>query len=175
MTDEAFVLHLLDDAELLVFGDQGIDAVQLPQVDALDAKSAYRHLHALAQVLRPPDRPPRIRSLTSEPTLRRDDHTAVGIARVARVQCLTQEVLADEGAVGVGGVDEVDAEIDCLTDHPDGDVVIRGIAPDAGSGDAHGAEAESVDGQGVRRAHGELAGGVHGLGHEAIPSWRRGA
>jgi hypothetical protein len=38
--DEAFLLHLPNDLELLVGMNVGIDAVQLPQVDAVDAKAA---------------------------------------------------------------------------------------------------------------------------------------
>ena len=38
VANEPLVLHLLDDAELILLGDERIDAVQLPQVDAVDAE-----------------------------------------------------------------------------------------------------------------------------------------
>ena len=50
-------------------------------------------------------------------------------------------------AVGVGGVDEVDAEFDCATQHADAFVVVVRRPPHALAGDPHGAEAESVDGE----------------------------
>ena len=171
MADEALILHLPDDTELLVFGHLGVDAVQLPQVDALDTEPAQRHLHALAQVVGPPDCRPLVGALAGETALGSDDHAAVRVG-AALVERLAQQVLADEGAIGVGGVDEVDAHIDGFADHADGRVVVGRVTPDTGPGDAHGTEAKAVDGDGIRGAEGELAGLVHGLGHGRIPPWR---
>ena len=84
------------------------------------------------------------------------------------MESLADEVLAHEGAVGVGRIDEVDAEVDRLPHDSDGDVMIRRVAPDAGTGDAHGAEAQAIDRQGIGRTQGEGAGGMHGLGHALI-------
>ena len=51
------------------------------------------------------------------------------------------------GPVGVGGVDEVDAELDRAAQDRLRLVAVGGRAPDAGAGDPHRAEAEAVDGQ----------------------------
>ena len=60
------------------------------------------------------------------------------------------------GAVGVRGVDEVHPEFDGAPQHPYAFVAVRGRAPDALAGQAHGAEAEAVDGQVA--AEGERSG-----------------
>ena len=52
VADETFPLHGGDGGELLNARDTGIDAVQLPEVDALDAKEAKAEGHLLAQILR---------------------------------------------------------------------------------------------------------------------------
>src|SRR5690606_2798597 len=39
MTNQAFALHVSDHAELLIMRDSVIDAVKLPQVDALDVET----------------------------------------------------------------------------------------------------------------------------------------
>ena len=58
MADLALVLQLLEHAELLLARHLGVDAVQLEEVDALDAEPAQAHLALLAQVLGRPDRLP---------------------------------------------------------------------------------------------------------------------
>ena len=55
MADFAFFLQVAKQAELFVGGDLRIDAVQLEQVDAIDAQPAQAHLAFLPQVLRPAD------------------------------------------------------------------------------------------------------------------------
>jgi hypothetical protein len=74
------------------------------------------------------------------------------------VQRLANEVLTHVGAVRVGGVDEVDAELDRATQHGDGGVVVRRIAPDAVSGDAHRAEAEAANGERIGAVGAEREG-----------------
>jgi hypothetical protein len=49
------------------------------------------------------------------------------------------------GAVRVGGVDEVRAELDCAAQHRFRHIAVRGRTSDAGTRDTHGAEAEAVD------------------------------
>ena len=64
-----------------------------------------------------------------------------------RMQRLADQRVGDERAVGVGGVDQVDAELDCPAQHADGGVVVGRLAPDARAGQLHGSEAETVDRQ----------------------------
>jgi hypothetical protein len=54
------------------------------------------------------------------------------------------QIFGDLGTVGVGGIDEIDAELDAPPEHPDGSVAVAGGAEDAFAGDAHGAEAHPV-------------------------------
>ena len=49
------------------------------------------------------------------------------------------------GAVGVGGIDEVDAQLDGPTHRADALGPIGRLAPDPGPGDLHGAEPQPVD------------------------------
>ena len=76
------------------------------------------------------------------------------------MQGLLDQLLGDERAVGVGGVDEVDAELDRAAQHADGLVGVGGVAPDAGAGQLHRAVAEPVDGQLAAEVEG--AGGARG-------------
>ena len=58
------------------------------------------------------------------------------------------------GPVGVGGVDEGDAELDGAAQHADALVAVGRRAPDARAGELHGAVAEAVDGQVAAQGHG---------------------
>ncbi len=62
VADEPLVDHLGDHAELLIGGHLRVDAMQLPQVDAVDTEATQRHQHALAQVFGATDRLPLIRA-----------------------------------------------------------------------------------------------------------------
>src|ERR1700761_5877492 len=57
---------------------------------------------------------------------------------------LGDELLADVGAVGVGGVDEVHVELDCATECGERAWFVLWRTPDAVAGDAHGAVAEAI-------------------------------
>lgn len=116
--------------------------MQLEEVDGLDLEAAETELGLLAQVGGNPDGSPPPRALTGQTCLGRDDHL-VGI----RVQCLCQQLLGDDGAIGVGGVEEGDAQLDGTTQHRDGLGVILGRAPDALAGELHRSVAEADHGQ----------------------------
>src|SRR5262249_29980365 len=73
-----------------------------------------------------------------------------------RIQSFGDDFLADIWAVGIGGVNEVDAEIDCAAKHADGFAAVSGLSPNALSSDAHRAKAKSIDFEIVADA--ELAG-----------------
>src|SRR5436305_6317519 len=102
MADLALVLELLHEPELLLARHLGIDPVQLPQVDGLNAKPTHAHQAALAQVLRPAHRRPDAGAMPRKTTLRRD------VDAVERMQSLLDEVLGGLGSVDVGGLDESD-------------------------------------------------------------------
>ena len=67
--------------------------------------------------------------------------------RGIRLQRLADEFLGDERAVGVRGVDEVDAELDRATQHADAFVAIGRRTPNALAGQSHCAEPEPIHGQ----------------------------
>src|SRR5688572_18777063 len=102
MADQAFALHVGDDAELIVARYLGIDTVQLPQVDTLHTESAQAVLDALAQIRRLALAHPLVGPGPHEATLGRNDQALVGS------ELLSDQAFAHLGAVAVGGIDEVD-------------------------------------------------------------------
>jgi hypothetical protein len=164
VADLAGLLQLDQRPDRLLDRHLWVGPVQLVEVDPVDRQAAQAHRHALAQVLGPPDRLPDTDSGPGQPALGRDDQ----VLRV-RVQCLTDEVLADERPVGIGGVDEVRAQLDRAPEHPDRLVAVRRLAPDPGAGDLHRAEAEAVDDQVPAERE-----GVHAGNPNARPMTTRG-
>ena len=160
-------------ADLVGHGVRRVDAVQLEQVDALEAEAAQAELDLLAQVRRLAERGPLARALAGQAGLGRDDHV-VGV----RVQRLAQQVLGDVGAVGVGGVEEGDPDLDGPTQHGDRLGVVARRTPDALAGQLHRAVAEAYDGQvaaeleGAGRC-GEVLGGRAGIAFwvTRVSSW----
>lgn len=63
------------------------------------------------------------------------------------MQRVAQRILADVGTVGLRGVDEVDADVAQTRERAQRLGAVLGRAPDTGTGDAHGAEAQARDGQ----------------------------
>src|SRR5690606_13971020 len=61
VADQAIGDEALDGVELLVGRDAGIDAVQLPQVDALELEAAHAEMDLLLQIFGPADLMPDIR------------------------------------------------------------------------------------------------------------------
>ena len=144
VADLALVDEVLQHPELLLGRDVRVDAVELEQVDGLDVQPAQAHLEALAQVRGASDRVPLVGAGAGQPGLGGDGHVLVPVVPATGVQRLADEVLGDERAVAVGGVDEVDAEVDGAAQHAAGLVRVGGVAPDPGAGDAHGAVAHAV-------------------------------
>ena len=58
---------------------------------------------------------------------------------------LTDQLLGDIGSVEVSGIDKVDAELRQALQRADGLRPVGRLTPNAGTGDAHGAESEAVD------------------------------
>ena len=151
MADLALAPELGQGADRLLVGDVRVGAMKLVEVDALDAQRAQAALERRAQVLRAAVRRPAPGAGAQQPALG-GDHEAVGV----RVQRLGDELLAHPRPVAVGGVDEVDAQLDGAAQHAPGLAAIGRVADDARAGDAHRAEAEAV--------HGEVAADGDGPG-----------
>ncbi len=105
----------------------------------VDTESVPTGMRLLNEIFRPTERCPLIRAGPHQAGLRRDQHSVV------RVNRLADQLLRDVWAVGVGSVDEVDADIGQTPQHAKHLVAIGRVTPDSASHDAHGAEAESVD------------------------------
>jgi hypothetical protein len=132
--------------------------VELVERDLVELEPPQASLAGRDQVLWPAVGRPLSRTGALEAAFGRD-HEIIWV----RVERLTDELLADVGPVGVGGVDEVDAELDRAAQHRLRLVAVSGRAPDTVTGDPHGAEAQAVDRQVA--AHVDRAGhsGVHGF------------
>ena len=156
-------LQIAEDAELVRCGNGRVDAVELEQVDPLDAEPAQAHLAFLPQILGPAQRRPLVRPRPCQPSLRGDDESG----RV-RMQRLADQILADVRAVRVRGVDQVDAELDRAPQDGERLLAVGRLAPDAGAGDLHRPEAEPMHGQiaadpeGAARRGGSLGCCRHG-------------
>ncbi len=120
-------------------GELVVDAVQLEQVDGVHAETAQAHLAFLAQIGREAQNRPDVGPGAQQSGLGRD-HDAV-----VRMQRFADQFLGDIRAVGVGGVDEVDAEFDGAAQDADAFVAVVGRTPDTLAGQAHGAESQAVD------------------------------
>ena len=92
---------------------------------------------------------------TRQPALGRD-HEVVGVG----MQRLRDQLLAHFGPVGVGGVDEVDVQLDDAAQHRDRAVAVLRLSPDALAGDPHRAVAQAAHGH--VPAERQLAGGGGG-------------
>src|SRR5215207_5117064 len=139
--DLALVPQLRQEPDRVLEGYFGIGPVELVEVYALHLEPLQAALARLAQVLRapvgdPPATGPRVAALGG------DDQ----VIRV-RVQRLGDQTLGDLGAVGIGGIDEVHAQLHRPPEHAVSLLGIPGLTPDARPGQSHGAETQTVHAQ----------------------------
>ena len=154
MTDLPLLLQIPQGAELIVERHGGIDAVQLVQLDALELEPAQARFTGGAQVLRSAVRRPMTGAGTLEPALGGDHQL-----RRIRIEGLGDEALAHRRAVGVGRVDQIDAELERPPQHGDRLGVVARLAPDSLAREPHRAEAEAMDG--AIAAQEETAAALH--------------
>jgi hypothetical protein len=126
-------------ADLVLERNLRIHAMQLVEIDDVHAEPAQAHLHALTQVLRAAKRIPLVRAGPQQPALGGDRDAVIGVQRLA------QQVLGHERSVRIGGVEEVDAQLDCSTKDPERRVAVTGLSPYAGAGQLHRPVAKAVD------------------------------
>ena len=129
-------------------GTSLVDAVQLPQVDVVDAEALQRGVDAGAHVLGPAVAGHRAVAL-HQADLGGEDRLVAAAGEGA-----ADQLLVGERPVDVGGVDERHAEVERAADDLDRDVVVALLGA-VGPGHAHAAEADGADG-GARRAQGAL-------------------
>src|ERR1700733_458089 len=147
--------------------------MKLPEIEALDLETAEAHLDFLLQIFRTAQRLPCVRAATREAGLGGDDETL----RVG-VEGFRDDFFADVGPVGVGGVDEIDAEFNPALEDALRLRAVFGFAPDAVTCKAHGAESEAVnrsfaaEGEGAAGLCRECGCGAH-AGFLIVTSMRR--
>ena len=115
------------------------ETVDAARILGIELQSLEAAVTRRAQMLRPAVLHPPVGPGTLEAGFGGDDE----IARI-RVQRFGDEPLGHAGAVGVGGVDQGDAELDGAPQHGDRFGRMRGFAPDATASEAHGTETEAA-------------------------------
>jgi hypothetical protein len=143
-------LQLDECAQLVGERDVRIDAVQLEQLDALQAVQPQALLRLGLHVLGLPVHAPAPCAGSRHARLGRNHQ--VGRVRVER---FVDHPLAHLGAVRIGSVNERHAELDCAAEHADHLVAVAWLAPHSGPGDLHGAVSQPHHGQVA--ADGELS------------------
>ncbi len=138
--DLALVEELLEDSHLVLEGHVRVDPVELVEIDALELEAAQAPLAGFPQVLRPAVGLPLARPGADQAALG-GDHQPLRV----RMEGLGDELLGDLRAVGVGGVDEVDAQLDGAAQHAPRLLLVVRRPPDAFAGQPHRAEAHAVD------------------------------
>src|ERR1700722_16815832 len=112
--------------------------MQLPQIDDLDAEPPAARMSLLDQIFGTAKRSPEVRSRSREPALGRDMDLAIGRER------FSDQLLGKIGAIGIGGVDEIDANVRQPTQRLQNLSAIRRRTPDPFAHDAHRAKAKAV-------------------------------
>jgi hypothetical protein len=145
--------------------------VQLIQVDPFDLQAAQAHLDTLDQIAGASHVLGFGRALAGDATLGGNDQT-LGIW----VKSFCDQPLGDLRTVGVGGVDQVDAEFNGAAQHPAGCGGIGRFAPRALAHKAHSSVAEPVNGQIAADREGQThrrRGGCHSSFDATLrPAWR---
>ena len=139
MADDAVVEQRPHGVELLVAGNLGVDPVQLPEPDRLHPEPLATLQRLFAQIIRAAVRLPGAGPASPEPRLGGDENAFIG------VQNFANEVLGDIRAVGVCGINEIDAEFGNTPKCPHGFFPVFRRTPYARPGQAHGAKAEAMD------------------------------
>jgi hypothetical protein len=138
----ALLLQLHELADLVLGRELVIDAVQLEQVDGVNAEPAQAHFTFLSQVGGEPEDRPLVGPGAQQAGLGRDDEPVrIGMQR------LFDQLFRHIRAVGIRGVDEVHADLDEASQYPDALVAVIWRAPYALPRQAHRAETQTIDGQ----------------------------
>ena len=163
VADFAGVLGFGEGAEGVGEGNGGVDAVELVEGDAVEFEAAEGELDLLGEVVGTAEGLGFRGALAGKAAFGGDDE-AGGVG----VKGFGDQIFGDAGAVGVGGVEEVDAEFDAAAKEIARVFAVGGLAPGAFADEAHGAVAEAVDGEVVGDTEDAGGGGVGGNGHAAV-------
>ena len=116
--------------------------MKLKEIDALDLQSEETPFTTCAEMLWPAVRLPLVRTWALQSGLGGDNE----ILRI-RMQSFGDQLLRDEGSVGIGGIDKSNAERDCPPQHGQAFFAIRWLPPDALASQAHRPKAKTMDGK----------------------------
>ena len=131
--------------------------VELVDVDAVEAEALEAAFDGLLNVRGAGVVLPDAGAVARPADLGGDDEVfGVGVERFG------DELFRDVGAVGVGGVNKVDAQLDGAAQGGERGVGVVGRSPDSLAGDAHGAVAHAVHGQIAAEGDGSGLGGRQG-------------
>ena len=167
VTDFALLLGVAEGSEGVFERDRGVDAVELVEVDALEFEVAEGEFELLLEVVGAAAGLGLGGTLARETPFRRNDEVG-GVG----VEGFGDEFFGDLGAVGVGGVEERDAEFKGAAEDVAGVFAGGRFAPGPFSDEAHGAVAEAVDGEVAAEVKGAGEGGVGGW-HASWMQWGR--
>src|ERR1700741_4479987 len=139
VADDAFIEKLTHRAELFVARHLRIDAMKLPEIDMLNAESFETALGLSDEIGGTSVGRPLVRPWTRESGFSRDQQSFIGMKRLAN------QFLRHIGAVAVGSVDKIDADLRQSAQCGKRRGAIPGWPPDTLARDPHGAVAEPVD------------------------------
>ncbi len=166
MANLALLLHLTQRAERFFERSARVDAMQLIEVDAFELEPAEAHFDTLNQISGAANILGFGRALARDAAFGGDNE----IGRV-RIEGFADEALCDLGAVCVGGVDQVDAEIDGAAQDAAGFLRFVRLTPGALAHKAHRSVTESMYREIATNL--ESAGGSCGeMGHHAYDAKR---
>ena len=140
LADLALGLKILESPHGFLVRHVRIRSMQLVELDRVQSQPAERPLTRLPQVVGIAIGIPLIRTGPHVPALG-GDQEVLGIG----MQGLGNQLLAHVRAVGVGGVDQVDAQLHRTAENGDRLIVVCRGSPDAFAGDPHRAEPEAAD------------------------------
>jgi len=140
VSDFPLVLELREGVHRLLVVDVRIGAVELIQIDLVGPEAIEAAEDRVAEIARlATPRPRAVAVVAPEATLGCDERVVVGCERLA------DQAFGDRRAVGVGGVDEVDAEVGRALEDLPGFLLVVGWADDPLAGEPHCAEPQSMD------------------------------
>src|SRR5688572_7727122 len=139
MADDPIVEQRPHGSELRLARHLRVDAMQLPEPDLLHAELLAASDGLAAEIVRIAMHLPRNGTGAPEAGLGRDQEALIGIKGLA------DQFFGDVGTVGIGGIDEIDAELRHAPQGSERSFAVGGKAPNSWPSHAHGAEAEPAD------------------------------
>ncbi len=142
-----------------IVGDGRVGNMKLVNIDAIQAQALETAFHCCGKVLGAGIVNP-LRGPTTLPPALGGHHYSCRI----RVEGLSDQLFGDVRAVGVRGIDEVDAQFHGTAQSGERRGLVFGRAPDSFAGNAHGSIAQAVDSEVATQSDGSGGCSSNGLG-----------